>query len=329
MCSRRLERMAAAGLAGWAVARLAAADRLTPAEAWTVPALSFTPQAAAAAWACALLSRDRAGAATAALAGTALTAVLAPRATPRAQPAATGTPATGTPATGPVLRLLTANLRRGRAVPGALVGLVRRTGADVLFVQELTADAVAGLSRAGLGELLPGQRLSPVPAGGAGSGIYARYPLRDGWPAGTRRFAWPTARLGLPAVARPVQLVCVHLPPPKPTATSGAARWRRELCMLPPLPGPGDPALIVAGDFNATLDHARFRRLLRLGYTDAAVAAGRGLMPTWGPPVRGCPALLAIDHILADPRCAVGAVSVHRLPGSDHRAVCAEIRLPG
>jgi endonuclease/exonuclease/phosphatase family metal-dependent hydrolase len=52
-------------------------------------------------------------------------------------------------------------------------------------------------------------------------------------------------------------------------------------------------------------------------------------VPTWGPWIRGCPALLALDHVLADPRCAVGAVSVHPLPGSDHRAVRAEIRLPG
>jgi len=47
----------------------------------------------------------------------------------------------------------------------------------------------------------------------------------------------------------------------------------------------------------------------------------------WGP--RGKPALLTIDHVLVDPRCAVLATSVHDLPGSDHRAVYAEFRLPG
>ena len=40
------------------------------------------------------------------------------------------------------------------------------------------------------------------------------------------------------------------------------------------------------------------------------------------------PALLTIDHVLVDPRCAVLATSVHALPGSDHRAVYAEFRLP-
>ena len=39
-------------------------------------------------------------------------------------------------------------------------------------------------------------------------------------------------------------------------------------------------------------------------------------------------AVLAIDHILLDPRCAVRAFSAHRLPGTDHRALYAQIQLP-
>ena len=38
--------------------------------------------------------------------------------------------------------------------------------------------------------------------------------------------------------------------------------------------------------------------------------------------------MLAIDHILLDPRCAVRAVSTHKLPGTDHRALYAQIQLP-
>jgi endonuclease/exonuclease/phosphatase (EEP) superfamily protein YafD len=93
------------------------------------------------------------------------------------------------------------------------------------------------------------------------------------------------------------------------------------------LPAPADPPRVLAGDFNATADHAQFRRLLRLGHVDAAAQLGRGLIPTWGP--AGRPALLTLDHVLLDPRCAVLAASVHQLPGSDHRAVYAEFRLPG
>jgi endonuclease/exonuclease/phosphatase family metal-dependent hydrolase len=83
---------------------------------------------------------------------------------------------------------------------------------------------------------------------------------------------------------------------------------------------------VVAGDFNATQDHVVFRDVLRLGYADAAVQAGSALSPTWGPPGRN--ALLTLDHVLVDRTCAVLKCSVQFIPGSDHRAVCAEIRLP-
>ncbi len=61
---------------------------------------------------------------------------------------------------------------------------------------------------------------------------------------------------------------------------SATARWRSQLSALPP---PGADPVILAGDFNATLDHAAFRRLLDLGYADAASQVGNGLAATWGP----------------------------------------------
>ncbi len=281
-----------------------------------MPLLSFTPQAAAGAWTAALLLRGRGACATASVAGAALTAAVAPRAMPRRQP----------PAGGQVLRVLTANLLIGRAAAGPVVDLACRTGADVLFLQELTHDAVTRLGRAGLGDLLPSQLTEPVADGSRGSGIYARYPLRAGAADALSRPGQTAATLELPS-GPPVQLICVHLRPPKPSRSRhAAARWRGELSLLP---ARGDIPVIMAGDFNATLDHAQFRRLLRLGYVDAASQAGNGLVPTWGPRRRGSPAMLALDHVLLDPRCAVLATSAHRLPGTDHRAVYAEFRLPG
>jgi endonuclease/exonuclease/phosphatase (EEP) superfamily protein YafD len=201
------------------------------------------------------------------------------------------------PVAGPVLRVLTANLLVGRAMAEAVVELTCRKHADALFVQELTDDAEAGLRQAGLGDLLPYRVTQPVPYGTRGS-IYARYPLRGGPPAAPRSAA---------------------------RCTGATARWRSQLSALP---APGDRPLILAGDFNATLDHAQFRRLLRRGYADAASQAGNGLSPTWGPQPGRRPALLAIDHVLTDRRCAVLSTSAHLLPGSDHRALYAELRLP-
>jgi endonuclease/exonuclease/phosphatase family metal-dependent hydrolase len=280
-----------------------------------VPSLSFTPQVAAAAVAALPLLRSGRSRSVAALAAAALTAAVAQRAIPRPQPSADGAE----------LRMLTSNLLVGRANAESLARLVIGTGADVLFLQELTEGAAARLQKAGLGDVLPYQVLDPTAYGPKGSGIWARYPMRDGLAVPPASRSRPVARLELPG-GQSVQLVCVHLRPPRPLRSrSAAARWRTEMAMLP---GPGDVPVIMAGDFNATVDHAQFRSLLRLGYVDAAVQAGRGLVPTWGPRPGGELAMLAIDHILLDPRCAVQAVSAHRLPGTDHRALYAQVRLP-
>lgn len=301
-------------LAGWAAARLAGADRLRFAEAWAVPLLSFTPQVTAGAWASGLLLPGAGPAAAAAVAGTALTAAVGPRAVPYRQP----------PAAGPVLRIVTANLLAGRAVAEVVVELACRKHADVLFVQELTDDAAAGLQRAGLADLLPYRVTQQVPRGTRGS-IYARYPLCGGPPAAPPSAVRCSARLDLPS-GQVVELACIHAAPPKPPWFPGAtARWRSQLSAVP---APGEGPRILAGDFNATLDHAQFRRLLRRGYADAASQAGNGLSPTWGPYPGRPPALLAIDHVLTDRRCAVLTTSAHCLTGSDHRALCAELRLP-
>jgi len=302
----------AGALAGWAAARLAGADRLRFAEAWAVPLMSFTPQVAAGAWASVLLLRRPGPAAAAVAAGAALTAAVAPRAVPSGRPAAAG----------PVLRVLTANLCLGRASADAIVELAARKHADVLFVQEFTAHAADGLERAGLGDVLPHQVVHPMPHGARGSGIYARYPLLGGPPAPPP--AACTARLDFPS-GQFAHLASIHTASPKPVWPPEApARWRSQLSALP---APGDHPLILAGDFNATLDHAQFRRLLRRGYLDAASQAGNGLVATWGPRPGRRPALLTIDHVLTDRRCAALATSVHRLTGSDHRALYAELRL--
>ncbi len=250
----------------------------------------------------------------AALAAAALTTAMLPRGIGSRQPHARG----------PALRVLTANLLAGQASERAVVRLVRRKRVDVLFLQELTGRAATRLEQAGLTHLLPHEMIDARDSGSRGSGIYARFPLRSGLSLRPTIMAQPTARLVLPA-GQCVELICIHnCAPSRPLSRRNVARWREELAGLPP---PADPPRLLAGDFNATVDHAQFRRLLRLGHADAAGRTGKGLIPTWGP--AGKLALLTIDHILVDPRCAVLAASVHHVPGSDHRAVFAEFRLPG
>jgi endonuclease/exonuclease/phosphatase family metal-dependent hydrolase len=220
-----------------------------------------------------------------------------------------------------MLRVLTCNMLFGRADAEVLVARVRQLGADVLFLQELTESAVTRLKQAGLEELMPHSQVE-LRGGPRGSGIYSRFPLSEGPSVAPVQAAQPTARLELPG-GEAVELICVHPVPPAQERRGAAARWRNELAVLPP---PGELPRVLAGDFNATLDHAVFRDVLGLGYADAALQAGNALTPTWGMP--GKRAVLTLDHVLVDRGCAVLASSVHVVPGSDHQAVYAEIQLP-
>jgi endonuclease/exonuclease/phosphatase (EEP) superfamily protein YafD len=84
---------------------------------------------------------------------------------------------------------------------------------------------------------------------------------------------------------------------------------------------------VLAGDFNATLDHAALRGVLRSGYADAAQQDGRGLTWTWRPLRLRFPRL-SLDHVLVDPRIAVAAVDLVAVSGSDHRALVVDLVLP-
>jgi endonuclease/exonuclease/phosphatase family metal-dependent hydrolase len=222
---------------------------------------------------------------------------------------------------GPRLRVLSVNLYLGRADPAAVVALAREHRVDVLSLQELTAEAAERLTAAGLPEVLPYAQFEILEYA-HGSGLAARHPLLKRDLARRSLMAQPSALVDLPGAAE-IEVVAVHpMPPVRP---HGAANWKRELAGLPGA-RPTSPLRLLAGDFNATLDHGALRALLRRGYRDAAAAIGAGLRPTW-PTNRPLPPV-TLDHVLVDTRCAVTEFRVLSVPGSDHRAVLAEIVLP-
>ena len=97
------------------------------------------------------------------------------------------------------------------------------------------------------------------------------------------------------------------------------------------LPGAGAPGPIrvLAGDFNATLDHAELRRVIDRGYRDAAEQDGVALRPTWPAGRTLLPTLVTIDHVLADRRIRVLSARSVPIFGSDHRGILTELLVPG
>jgi endonuclease/exonuclease/phosphatase (EEP) superfamily protein YafD len=308
----RLVWVLAAGVAAWAAVRLIGAEGNFAA----VLLVAYTPYAVVAAMAVVLIAvamRSWPAAAVAAASAVALVVVVAPRVI-RDDGTARGS--------GSTLRVLSINANLGRASAPAVVALVRRERVDILSIQELTPPMAAALRAAKVSAQLP-HSVVRVRPGAAGTGLYARLPLQqDVAPAGTT-FAMVAARAYVLGAAA-VTIVAVHAAAPR--RSRDVAMWRRDLRALPPRAVRG-PLRILAGDFNATLDHRELRNVLDTGYRDAAAETGAGLEPTW--PSEGLvPPPVSIDHVLADGRCAVRRVAVRAVARSDHRAVLAELVLP-
>jgi len=85
---------------------------------------------------------------------------------------------------------------------------------------------------------------------------------------------------------------------------------------------------VLAGDFNATLDHSPLRDLIDSGYRDAADAVGNGFVGTWGPYDGDPIPPVTLDRVLVDRRIRVESTKVFGLPNSDHRALLAVVTLP-
>nr|WP_312034115.1 endonuclease/exonuclease/phosphatase family protein [Actinoplanes sp. TBRC 11911] len=228
------------------------------------------------------------------------------------------------PADGVRITVMTSNMRLGGADPRTIVRLVRENDVVILALQELSPDARAALTTAGLDELLPYHSLGDEP-GASGSGLYSRFPITDGAVrrnGGGFRQAYGTVRV---AGAGAVIVESAH--PLAPSEVSLNPGWRRDLD-AEPVPATDGPPRILLGDFNSTLDHAPLRRLIARGYRDAAATTGQGLVPTWPYDGRTVPKV-TIDHVLVDRRIGVRDVSVHPVPDTDHRAVVAALTVTG
>jgi endonuclease/exonuclease/phosphatase (EEP) superfamily protein YafD len=223
---------------------------------------------------------------------------------------------------GQQVRVMSANLLVGMADAEAIVREAKARNVDILTMQELTPDMVRDLERAGLDQVLPSRVFSAEP-GGSGSGIASKYPLtrRDLTPPGTLQQAG--ALVDLPG--KDIEVVSVH--PLPPVVTEGPEAWQRELAGLPS-PDSTGAIRVLAGDFNATLDHVGMTRLLNKGYVDAADQVGKGLIHTWPSNSGIWPPPVTIDHVLVDPRCPVDTLDVFDVPGSDHRAVVTQFVVP-
>ncbi|WP_432186279.1 endonuclease/exonuclease/phosphatase family protein [Streptomyces sp. Tue6028] len=229
---------------------------------------------------------------------------------------------TGEPGGTPLaeLRVMTSNVQFGRGTD-SLVAAVRRQKPDILFVEECEHVCSRALRDAfgGSGGDYP-YRQAVEGAGSDGSVIMSRFPLKAA--DGVR------GTMGMPGAVADVRGhdVRIQLAHPMPPLPGQLGVWRRELGELRDYAAAGDGPTVVAGDFNASQDHAAFRRILDTGLRDGARLAGDPRTPSW--PARTTPTLGAqIDHVLVSEDFSANAAAFPRITGTDHRALVVDLTL--
>lgn len=215
---------------------------------------------------------------------------------PNPPPAAGATP----------LRIMTINVSAGRADTAQIVQLASSRHVDVLVVEEVTTPALAGLAAAGLDALMPNRAGAPADSP-IGTMVFSHFPLQQSQPLPMNFDNW---RVGV-GTQPPITLDAVHV-----TAPVLPQDWAADLKAL----ASERPTLMV-GDFNATQDHAAFRKLTTNGLYDAAERSNAGWQPTW--PAKW--PLFAIDHVLVQRQWAVLSTRTFHVDGTDHLALLATI----
>ncbi|GAA4863785.1 endonuclease/exonuclease/phosphatase family protein [Actinomycetospora straminea] len=243
-------------------------------------------------------------------------------------PRAVGSGATGATG-GPELTVLTASTYLSRADPDALAGLIAARTPDVVVLPEARGELRASLQEAlvdesGGEEGTSGYRVFAADADRDDSPmtVFVRRELGRPTVTPNRDTEFPSLIVELADVdGRPVRVVATHPQSPRPGETGD---WRRDVAALARW-CTGDRPTVVAGDLNATLDHAELREAIE-GCTDAASDVGAGLMGTWP---SAAPRLLGvqIDHVLVSGGPTAREVDIVDVPGSDHRGILARVGL--
>jgi len=228
------------------------------------------------------------------------------------------------------IRLLSANLFKGRADPLSLVGFAQEN-ADVVTVAELTPEAMERFSQVGIDKTFAHSLLMPAPGAG-GIGIWSRYPLTALSAPKLWQVKMPGARLRVPGVRFDPLIASVHVMSPVAGDQNTIDDWRLGMAsakeQLSFFSRVADPAaVIIGGDYNSTPDLRQFRDLLADGgYRDAVEQTGAGFAPTY-PSNRWFPPVITIDHVLTR-NSAAKSVRTVDIPGSDHRALLTAIQVP-
>ena len=214
-------------------------------------------------------------------------------------------------------RLVSSNALKKNRRPRAWAEAVLALEPDVLCVPELTPRIEAALQEIGGGGALPEHRCADTKAEPGGTGLWSKWPIDDGriLRAGHSMIVAPIPAIGATVAA-------VHTV--APASFRKTPRWHGSFDAITNMANETPGPLVVAGDWNATVAHTPLRRLLAASrLRDAHIDAGRPFARSW----HAWLPIALLDRVLVSPEIAVASITEHHVPGTDHRAVVAELEV--
>ena len=218
---------------------------------------------------------------------------------------------------------MVANVLGGGADAGEVAKVIRQRKPDLVSLPEAQVDVRRGDPRAPAGPALQGVYTQP-----ANSAVESATSVLVSSSLGAVAFrSEPGTAFGHIIVTGgslgKIRLIAYHGFPPLPDAVT---TWKQDLQVLRRWCSE-DPPTIVAGDFNATLDHAEFRHALGGNCRSVAPSVGGGLVGTW-PADQPAVVRTQIDHVVVTRHFQPGGFTTYEIPGTDHRAVVATVAVP-
>ena len=221
------------------------------------------------------------------------------------------------------LTVMSVNLYKGHADTTAIVRIARAEGVDVLAVSELTPAAAASLDARGIDDLLP-NAIPRERGSSTTTALFSRLAVVP--PTNAAPGSLAAAARGQTAMLPDAAGVIVGAVHPTPPVPGRVRAWRMAQDEMTDWAAHVRGPIVVAGDFNASVDHPGMRQLMSTGLRDSHEVVGARRPVTW-PIGRTLPPFVQIDHVLVRGVDVESADDVH-VPGSDHDAVIARLVIP-
>jgi endonuclease/exonuclease/phosphatase family metal-dependent hydrolase len=224
------------------------------------------------------------------------------------------------------VRLVSANLWASTDDITPIASELSRMQADIVVLQEVTQQHLRRLDQLGTFARYRSKAVMPDHSA-AGLGVWSSFELGD--------VEWINVADELQlrtwievAGGRRFRLYAIHAPAPVPSKVDRWHAWFSGMTLETSreMMAHNHP-VVLAGDFNATVDHRQMRLLLRTGFRDSALMKRKGWRMTWNLHWRWLPALFRIDHVLVSRGASVATYRVGRGEGSDHRPVLVELTM--